>query len=135
MTGVKSLGQDAIFNSNLCWVWWPDKAPDFGYSADCLDGKTGLKINYQDSTDIIDSQVATSPSFSECSTFALFRLNMEILQSSGVSNMATWKSESKSTLSDMRELKRRISAQYELAKADFFRHRVFGQWSCRDCRY
>jgi len=131
MAGVKSVGEDAIFDSNLCWVWWPEKAFDFAYAADCLDGKTGLKINYHDSADL-EKQDGMPPSFSACSTFSLFQLNMEILQRSGVPNMS-WKSQSKLSLSDIRQMKCQISSQYESVKTDFFRHRVFDQWSRRDC--
>ena len=134
MTGVTSVGQDAMFGSNLCWVWWPEKASNLCYAADCLDGKTGLRINYQESVDTCDSQEAiATPAFSACSTFAMVLLNMEILQNIGVPNMVPGKDQSKLSISELRQLKHKVSAQYESAKADLFRHRVFDQWSCRVC--
>mmetsp|Transcript_39622 Transcript_39622/g.83302 ORF Transcript_39622/g.83302 Transcript_39622/m.83302 type:complete len:582 (+) Transcript_39622:94-1839(+) len=131
MAGVKSIGQDATFDSNVCWVWWPEKAHDFDYAADCLDGRTGLKIKYHDDG-VVHEDDATSTAFSECSTFAMFELTIDILQRSGVPGLSAWKSQSKLSLSDIREIKQKISSQYESVKSDLFRHRVFDQWSRRE---
>ena len=85
MAGVKSVGEDAAFDSNLCWAWWPGSPSAV---AECLDGRTGLKVNYDD--DNTDEQETKPPEFSDCSTFALFQLNLDILRSSGrISAMAT----------------------------------------------
>lgn len=126
MAGVKSVGEDAAFDSNLCWAWWPGSPSAV---AECLDGRTGL-VNYDD--DNTDEQETKPPEFSDCSTFALFQLNLDILRSSGVSTMATI-GKSQPNLVSLRQLKCHVSPQYESAKTDFFRHRVFDQWSRRDC--
>ena len=135
MTGIKLLGQDAKFQSNLCWVWWPEKSAEFGYEADCIDGTTGLKINFhQESTGTtVDGHISTlSTSYSDCSTYALIQLNLDILHTAGVSSKnIPQKSQCKLSLSDVRLLKQQVSPQYESAKAELFRHRVFRQWSCR----
>ena len=131
MAGVTAVGRDATFDDSLCWVWWPDKLSELGYAAECVDGKTGLKINYPDSLHETD---AAAPGISECCTFSLFGLNMEILRRSGACNIPAGRGDLKLSLSDIRRLKCRVSSQHELAKSDFFRHRVFGQWSRRDCQ-
>ena len=113
MSDVTTLGRDATFDSNLCFVWWPDKV-----LAECLDGSTGLKI--------------TTSEHSDCSTYSLTKLNMEILYTAGVIKQDQLKIQSKLSLSDLQKLKS-ISLQYKSAKADLLRHRVFKQWSCREC--
>jgi len=113
MSDVTTLGRDATFDSNLCFVWWPDK--EF---AECLDGNTGLKI--------------TTAEHSDCSSYSLTKLNMEILCTAGIIEQDQLKIPSKLSLSDVQKLKS-ISSQYESAKADLLRHRVFKQWSCREC--
>ena len=133
MTNITSLGQDAKFDSNLCWVWWPEKRSE----ADCLDGKTGLKVNYLDSIGLAsqnDGHGTTSSTYSDCSTFSLIQLNMKLLHTAGIAATSKVDSQTKLRLSDIRQLKQKVSPQYESAKADFFRHRVFKQWSCRECR-
>ena len=132
MTNITSLGQDAKFDSNLCWVWWPEKRSE----ADCLDGKTGFKLNYLDSIGLASQNDGntTSPTYSECSTFSLIQLNMKLLHTAGIAATSKVDSQTKLGLSDIRLLKQQVSPQYESAKADFFRHRVFKQWSCRECR-
>ena len=133
MTNIKSLGQDAKFDSTLCWVWWPEKRSE----ADCLDGKTGFKLNYLDSIGLgsqNDGDGTTSSTSSDCSTFALIQLNMKLLHSAGLAATSMVDSQTKLSLSGIHQLKQKVSPQYESAKADFFRHRVFKQWSCRDCR-
>ena len=132
MTGVKSVGQDASFGSNLCWVWWPGKTRDPVYGADCIDGKTGLKTNYQESASIMDDSIELLPSYSACSTFGLFQAHMKILLSCRMPNMPDSKTD-KLSLADLRQMKNQVSAQYEAAKADFLQHRVFNEWSCRYC--
>ncbi|KAL7544645.1 hypothetical protein ACHAWF_008020 [Thalassiosira exigua] len=131
MTGVRSVGRDARFDSNLCWVWWPDKYPDFGYAADCLDGKTGLKMRYDNGSGNV-GQCINQDESSTCSTFGLLSLSLEVLKLGGVNK--TMLPESLVTLADIRKFKRTISPEYESVKDEFFRHRVFHQWSCRDCR-
>ena len=118
MSDVTTLGRDATFDSNLCFSWWPDKV-----LAECLDGSTGLK------TDLDGTATAEH---SDCSTYSLTELNMEILHTSGVIKQDQLKMLSKLNLSDLQKLKS-ISLQYESAKADLLRHRVFKQWSCREC--
>ena len=114
MTDVTTLGRDATFDSNICFILWPDK----GLAAECLDGSTGLKI--------------TTAEHSDCSTYSLSKLNMEILYTAGVIKQDQLEIPSKLSLSDLQKLKS-ISIQYESAKADLLRHRVFKQWSCREC--
>lgn len=136
MAGVKDVGRDASFDSNLCWVWWPGKASKSGYAADCLDGKTGLIFDARDGADgPLDNGRATTPAaFSACSTLSLFRLSMEILRRSGAAEGSDPEDPSELSLPDLRRAKRRFSPQYESAKADLFRHRVFAEWSRRDPR-
>ena len=110
MSDVTTLGRDASFDSNLCFVWWPNKV-----LAECLDGSTGLKI--------------TTAEHSDCSSYSLTKLNMEILYTSGVIKSQV---NAPLSLSDLQKLKS-ISIQYESAKSDLLRHRVFKQWSCREC--
>ena len=107
MSDVTTLGRDATFDSNLCLVWWPDK--EF---AECLDGSNGIKTDL-DST--------TTAEHSDCSTYSLTKLNMEILYTAGVIKSQP-KVSSKLSLSDVQKLKS-ISIQYESAKADLLRHR------------
>ena len=114
MSDVTTLGRDATFDSNLCFIWWPDKV----LAAECLDGSTGLKI--------------TTAEHSDCSSYSLTKLNMEILHAGGVIKQDQLKISTKLSLSDLQKLKS-ISLQYESAKADLLRHRVFKQWSCREC--
>lgn len=136
MGGIKAVGQDATFDSNICWVWWPDKPSEFGYEADCLDGKAGCRINYHkagttDFNKLEDASVL--PPFSACSTYAMFELNKEILQLCGSTTSLESDSQTPLALSHVRQMKRDVSPEYESAKAELFRHRVFGQWSCREC--
>ncbi|KAL7464162.1 hypothetical protein ACHAXS_004499 [Conticribra weissflogii] len=132
MEGIKSIGQDANFESTYCWVWWPGKSSNLKYSADCIDGKTGFVIRYEDFVDELVDGKQQSIQFTEISTSSLYKLTMEIIQYCGITHE---KIETKcKTLADMRSLKQEISRQYENAKEDLFRHRVFRQWSCRFCR-
>ena len=136
MGGIQAVGQDATFDSNICWVWWPDKTSEFGYEADCLDGKAGCRINYHkagttDFNKLEDASVL--PPFSACSTYAMFELNKEILHLCGSTTSLESDSQCLLTLSHVRQMKRDVSPEYESAKAELFRHRVFGQWSCREC--
>jgi len=125
MTGIKHFGQDATFDSNLCWVWWPGKTCNFGYAADCLD--TGLTINYYqtiEGSDLNnpDTSLSIPPTFSECSTYAMFQIVTEFFHVGCI--------RSGLSLSDLRRWKRTLSVEYESAKDELFRHRVFTQW-CR----
>lgn len=124
MAGVKSVGQDAAFDTNQCWVWWPGKSPDFGYAADCIDGKTGLKVKYEN----CDSE-STPSTFSECSTFVLLKASSEIIRIS--CGPEAFDGKPVRSLSAIRQLKHHVSPRYESAKAEFLRHRVFNEWSCR----
>ena len=131
MAGIRHVGQDATFDSNLCWVWWPGKTSNFGYAADCLE--SGLKINYHHSnvgSNMEHRDVSSSiPStFSECSTYAMFHSIMAI--SHGSSTVETKMSLS---LKDILQRKRNLSFDYESAKDELFRHRVFFQWCRRGC--
>ena len=116
MSDVTTLGRDATFDSNICFIWWPDK----GLAAECLDGSTGLKTSLDDTT---------TAAHSDCSTYSLTKLNIEILYTAGVIKSLQ---SSPLSLSDLQKLKS-ISSQYESAKADLLRHRVFKQWGCREC--
>lgn len=118
MSDVTTLGRDATFDSNLCFIWWPDKE-----LAECLDGSTGLKTGLDGTT---------TAEHSDCSTYSLTKLNIEILCTAGVIKQDQMKIPTKLSLSDLQKLKS-ISLQYESAKADLLRHRVFKQWSCREC--
>lgn len=116
MGGVKLIGEDAKFESTLCWAWWPSK----GGNADCIDSKTGLVTNCSNEETI--------------NTYSLLKLNLEILSLCGVPATPSLVDE-KLSLSELRMLKRQLSSQYELAKDNcFLRHRVFRDWSCRDNR-
>ena len=116
MGGVKLIGEDASFDSTLCWAWWPSK----GGNADCIDGKTGLVTNCSNEETI--------------NTYSLLQLDLEILSLCGVPATPSLTDE-KLSLSELRMLKRRLSSQYESAKDNLLlRHRVFRDWSCRDNR-
>jgi hypothetical protein len=101
-----------------------------GYAADCLEN--GLVIDYNhwgDRDDAYgrDDDDATS---SESSTISLVRsFHAEIIRRSDIpnDNPATL------SLSDLKQLKRLVSPHHESAKDEFFRHRVFDQWSRRGC--
>lgn len=124
MEGLKTIGEDASFDSNLCWVWWPGKGSN---DADCIDGKTGLVGTSSGDT-------AQNVSYSDVSTYALLKISMEILHLCGASATASLKDD-KLSLSDLRMLKRRLSAQYESAKDTLnIRHRVFRDWCCRESK-
>ena len=146
MEGVKTIGQDASFDSNLCWVWWPGKAAECGgdNAADCIDGKVGFVTTYgdsgiEDNAGIEEQETKATPMsaaiISQISTLSLMNLNMEILAkcSSNILEENDVPPAASLTLVGMRLLKRRVSLQYEHAKDDLFRHRVFREWSCRDC--
>ena len=96
MSDVTTLGRDATFDSNLCFIWWPDKV-----LAECLDGSTGLKTG-------VEGKVSTG--HSDCSTYSLTKLNVEILDTAGVTKSQPTAS-SNLSLSDMQKLKS-ISIQY-----------------------
>jgi hypothetical protein len=139
MSGVTSLGRDATFDSNLCWVWWPGKGPNgFGYAADCLE--TGLVIDYNrrggDGDDASGRDGDCATTISESSTLALIRIHGEILRHGGgvpIDDWGTLTGSSGLSLSDVRRLKRRVSPRHESAKDEFLRHRVFDQWNRRGC--
>lgn len=119
MEGARAIGQDASFeSSNLCWVWWPERTSKFGLKTECIDGKTGLVMNYDDT--------AATPSISEVSTTSL----LELLQNIGLPVPST-----SLNLEETADIKHRLSPDYENAKNDLLRHRVFREWSCRfPCR-
>eukprot|EP00984_Skeletonema_dohrnii_P010951 scaffold4319_cov133-Skeletonema_dohrnii-CCMP3373.AAC.5 len=125
MEGLKMIGEDASFDSNLCWVWWPGKGSN---DADCIDGKTGLIATS------CNGETVQNASYSDVSTYALLKINLEILRMCGAPEAASLTDE-KLSLSELRMLKRRLSAQYESAKDTFLlRHRVFRDWCCREAR-
>ena len=133
MSGVKPIGQDATFESNLCWAWWPGKPLESWYAAECLDGKTGLKIKYHCSEETVRQDAESD--VSDCSTVALLQLHLGILKHRGAPDQLKWKNDlPRLTLSDVRQLKREVSPEYESAKTDLMRHRVFAGWTCRGCR-
>lgn len=116
MEGIKAIGQDASFDSSTsCWVWWPVKASPFGY-AECIDGKTGFVINHDDT-------VVTPTVFSGVSTSSM----LEMLRRIGLSHNIS----STLTLEGLMNLKRKTSPDYQAAKDDLIRHRVFQEWCCR----
>jgi len=124
MEGIKMIGEDASFDSTLCWVWWSGKGST---DADCIDGKTGLVTARCDGDTV-------QKTYSDVSTYALLKINLEILRLCGVSAAVSLKDE-KLSLSALRLLKRRLSASYEAAKDTFLlRHRVFRDWCCRESR-
>ncbi len=130
MTGIKHVGKDATFDSNLCWVWWPGKVCSFGYAADCLE--SGLRINYHHSVvgsdvDNRDLSLSIPPPFSECSTYAMFLIVMEIIHGRFTVEPKLL------SLNDILKWKRNLSLEYESAKDELFRHRVFTQWCRRGC--
>lgn len=127
MTGIKHVGKDATFDSNFCWAWWPGKVCSFGYAADCLE--SGLRINYHHSvvgTDTKNRNLSLSipPTFSECSTYAMFKIVIQIIHGRATVEPKL------SSLNDILRWKRNLSPGYESAKDELFRHRVFTQW-CR----
>ncbi|KAL7520196.1 hypothetical protein ACHAWX_004939 [Stephanocyclus meneghinianus] len=115
MEGIKAIGQDASFDSsNSCWVWWPVKASHFG-CAECIDGKTGFVINHDDTA-------VTPPLLSGVSTSSM----LEMLRCIGLSHISSTLS-----LEELMNLKRKTSPDYQAAKDDLIRHRVFQEWCCR----
>ena len=129
MEGNKMIGGDASFDSTLCWVWWPGKGGSS--KADCIDGKTGLVTSYCDG-----ETAQNTTSYSDVSTCALLKINFEILHLCGVVvPVSASLTDEKLSLSELRMMKRRLSAQYESAKDTFFlRNRVFRDWCCRESR-
>lgn len=115
MEGIKAIGQDASFDSSSsCWVWWQGKMSPSGRTAECIDGKTGLVINHDDPS--VKPKVSEISSQSYASTMLQISLNQS-LASSGLKEMVL--------------LKRELSPEYEAARNDLLRHRVFREWSCR----
>jgi hypothetical protein len=139
MSNVTTLGQDATFDTNLCWIWWPGKkcTKDYGYTADCLED--GLVINYnQDNNEEEDDEVLGSTamtSISESSTLGLLQIHSEIIRCArrDMDGETAWMSESQSkvSLSDLQQWKRHISPHHAKAKDEFLRHKVFHMWSRR----
>ena len=132
MSNVTTLGQDATFDSNLCWIWWPGKkcTNGLGYTADCL--KDGLVINYNPEDEEVGS---TMTIISESSTLGLLQIHSEIIRCGGrdMDGEIAWTmdSQSKLSLSDLQRWKRHISPHHAKAKDEFLRHRVFNKWSRR----
>jgi hypothetical protein len=125
MEGIKRIGEDASFDSTLCWVWWPGKGSN---DADCIDGRTGLV------TTSCGGETVQKTLYSDVSTYALLKINLEILRLCGVPAAVSLTDE-KLSLPALRMLKRRLSASYESAKDTFLlRHRVFRDWCCRESR-
>ena len=119
MEGTKTIGQDAIFDSNACWVWWPGHISSFVYDAECIDGKTGYMIDHDHPSDT--SKVSAVSDKSYVSSL------VKVLDASGLytDTLSSW------SLEDIASLKKLVSSDYEAAKKDFLRHRVFREWSCR----
>jgi hypothetical protein len=126
MEGVKTIGEDASFDSTSCWVYWPGKGSD---NADCIDGKTGLVIS-------VNGEKVQNSSCSEVSTYSLLKINLDILRlSQAAVPAAASLTDEKISLSELRMLKRQLSAQYESAKDTLLlRHRVFRYWCRRESR-
>ena len=125
MEGIKAIGEDASFDSTLCWVWWSGKSSN---SADCIDGKTGFIVPN------CDGDSADKTAYSEVCTYALLKINFEIFRLLGHPIETSFVDE-KLSLSALRSIKRKLSTQYESAKDGFLlRHRVFRGWCCRERR-
>lgn len=121
MEGVKTVGQDASFDSSSsCWAWWQGKNSPSEPIAECIDGKTGFAINHEDTS--ADSKV------SEISSQSCMSLILKILQKNDES---VDQSLASSSLEEMVLLKCKLSPEYETAKKNLLRHRVFREWSCR----
>lgn len=127
MEGIKTVGEDASFESNSCWVWWPGKGSN---DAECIDGKTGQLVSTSCSGDTVQNA-----SYSDVSTYSLLQINTEILRLCGaLTSPEVPQMDEELTLPELRRLKRRLSAQYESAKDTFLRHRVFRDWCFRESR-
>jgi hypothetical protein len=138
MSNVTTIGQDATFDSNLCWTWWPGKkcTKDYGYTADCLED--GLVIKYNEDDNEEDNEVLGSiamTSISESSTLGLLQVYSEIIRcaSRDMDGETAWTmdSQSKVSLSDLQRWKRHISPHHAKAKDEFLQHKVFHMWSRR----
>lgn len=119
MEGTKTIGQDAVFDSNACWVWWPGHVSCFVYDAECIDGKTGYMIDHDHPS--VTSKVSAVSDESYVSSL------VKILDAVG----SDTNSLSALGLQEIASLKKLVSPDYEAAKKDFLRHRVFREWSCR----
>ena len=130
MSVVKSIGRDASFDSSICYIWWPASK-----AAECIDGTTGLlsSVNTGDSK---SGEANDCQSTSECSTYKMTHAILEVARRCGRIGQNVFADETTIdlTLSQLRELKRRVSPKYELAKSALFRHGTFDQWSVRQCR-
>lgn len=119
MEGVKVIGQDAAFDvSNSCWVWWPGRAASSN-TAECIDGKTGLMIEYD--------KPSTASGVSEVSNQSYVSSVLDILKL----NCSSGESAHEIGLNELASLKQKLSPGYQAAKASLLRHRVFREWSCR----
>jgi len=134
MSNVTTLGQDATFDSNLCWNWWPGKEciNGLGYTADCLEDGLVIKYNQDEEDDKVGS---TMTIISESSTLSLLQIYFEIIRCGGrdMDGETAWMmdSQSKVSLSDLRRWKTHYSPQHAKAKDEFLRHKVFNMWSRR----
>mmetsp|Transcript_31758 Transcript_31758/g.71193 ORF Transcript_31758/g.71193 Transcript_31758/m.71193 type:complete len:139 (+) Transcript_31758:29-445(+) len=65
MSGVKSIGRDASFDSSMCYIWWPDSN-----AAECIDGTTGF-LSSGNIGDSKSCEASDCQSTSECSTYKM----------------------------------------------------------------
>jgi hypothetical protein len=119
MGGIKVIGQDASFDSSSsCWAWWPGKVSSLLYAAECIDGKSGFLINYDDPSN--------DPCVSEISNQSYILSVVGVLRQIGHPKVL-----SPTSLDEVAFLKHQLSPDYEAAKEDLLRHRVFREWSSR----
>ena len=128
MSGVKSIGRDASFDSSMCYIWWPASN-----AAECIDGTTGL-LSSGNNGDSKSGEASDCQSTSECSTYKMTHVVLKVARRRGTSQNVLPDETKDLTLPQLRELKRRLSPKYELAKSALFRHKTFDQWSLRQCQ-
>lgn len=132
MSIVTTIGQDATFDSNFCWIWWPGKKCT---SADCLVDGLVIKYNQDDFEKEDKVVVSTMTIISEASTLGLLQTYAEIIRCGAhdIYGEIAWMmdSQSKVSLSDLRQWKQHYSQHHAKAKDEFLRHRVFNKWSRR----
>lgn len=129
MSGSKVIGQDVRFISNHCWVWWPYLLSEDGndYSAECIDGETGLSPRELLRTGVKGDK----PAYSRVSTFALTSLYLKLIDCIGISS-ERHEENPFSSLSELKLLKLKLSQQHEEAKNYFFKNdKTFWQWRRR----
>lgn len=153
------VGQDVRFHSSLAWAWWPDTNNSV---AECIDGSTGWAIfpglssgnnNSSEGAQQQEDMGERPASFtiygnkqfcrrSDVSTAALLDLFLEIHHTSthGTESNSRMGENAHSatvqptTLAGLRDLKRRLSKQYEETKEHLLtKHPVLRDWKRREC--